>query len=155
MWNEAVIIGYVGRDPEVRTTQNGDKCANLSIATTERWKDRSGESKEKTEWHRVVVWGNLADVVDQYVHKGSLLAVRGKIQTRKWTDQSDNDRYSTEIVLSGFDAKLQMLGGKGGGGEAPAEQTSRRSSSKGTMRGGGIRGSHEAPQEDLDDEIPF
>jgi single-strand DNA-binding protein len=144
MWNEALIIGYVGRDPEIRTTNNGDRCANLSIATSEHWKDKNGDRQEKTEWHRIVVWGKLAEIVEDHVHKGMLLGVRGKIQTRKWIDKDSNEKYTTEIVLSGFDAKLKMFGKKNG--ESDGDDGEERSSR---------RGRREQPAEDLDDEIPF
>lgn len=98
------IIGHLGQDPEVRTTANGAKVANLSIATSERWKDRDGNQQEKTEWHRIVVWGYGADYCDAYLHKGSLVRVEGKIETRKWTDRNGNDRVTTEI-------KAAMYGG--------------------------------------------
>lgn len=145
--NKAIILGNLGRDPEVRTMQSGDKVANLSIATSERWKDRnSGEQREKTEWHRVVIFGRLAEIVERYLKKGSKVYLEGKIQTRKWTDQSGQEKYSTEIVLQGFDAKMVMLDGKGGG----------EGYNDGNTSGGG----YDAPasQEggaDLDDDIPF
>lgn len=112
--NKVTIIGNVGNDPEIRSMNSGDRVANLSIATSESWKDKqSGEKREKTEWHRVVVWNeHLVKVIDDYVNKGDKLYIEGKLQTRKWQDQSGNDRYSTEIVLQGFDGKLLMLGGK-------------------------------------------
>lgn len=113
MINKAILIGNVGADPEIRTFESGDKVANLSLATSERWKDKStGERKEKTEWHRVVVFGNLVDVVERYVKKGSKLYIEGKIETRKW-EKDGTDRYSTEIVLRGFGGNLTMLDSKG------------------------------------------
>jgi len=138
--NRATIIGNVGRDPEIRTFQDGGKVANLAIATSEKWKDKdTGERKEATEWHRVAVFGPLAGVVEQYVTKGMKLAIEGQIRTRKWQDQSGQDRYSTEIVLQGPKASLEMLGGPKGGDV-------RREPAQGNVDSG--------PSE-IDDEIPF
>lgn len=142
--NKVIIIGNVGADPEIRRTQDGKPIANLRIATSESWRDKnSGERKEKTEWHRVVIFNEgLCKVVEQYVQKGAKLYIEGQLQTRKWTDQSGVEKYSTEIVLQGFNSTLQMLDGRGG-------QSSDDS------------GSHDQPAErrtfaaDLDDEIPF
>lgn len=109
--NKAIIMGRVGSDPEVRRTQNGKAIANLSLATSEKWNDKTtGEKKEKTEWHRVVVFGGLADVVDKYVKKGDMLYFEGKIQTREWTDKDNAKRYSTEIIVD-MGGVMQMLGG--------------------------------------------
>ena len=131
--NKVIIVGNVGQDPEVRHMSNGDAVVNLSIATSESWRDKSsGERREKTEWHRVVIFNeHLAKVAEQYVRKGSKVYVEGQIQTRKWTDKQGQDKYSTEIVLNRFRGDLQMLDSKGGGGE--------------TQPGPG----------DLDDQIPF
>ncbi len=143
--NKVILIGNVGKDPEIRATQSGDKIANLSLATSDRWKDKaSGERKERTEWHRVVVFGAVAGVVESYVSKGDKLAVEGKIVTRKWTDQSGQERYSTEIVVDQFNGKIELLGSKDGERkERPAE-----SEPAGTKGGG-------ADNTDLDDDIPF
>ena len=135
--NKVILVGNVGQDPEVRRMSNGDAVVNLSVATGESWRDKSsGERREKTEWHRVVIFNeHLAKVAEQYVRKGSKVYVEGQIQTRKWTDQQGQDKYSTEIVLNRFRGDLQMLDSKGerlgGSGETPP--------------GAG----------DLDDEIPF
>lgn len=111
--NKCMFIGNLGRDPEVRTMQNGDKVANLNLAVSERWKDKSsGEQKERTEWIRCTVFGNLAEIAEKYLKKGSKIYVSGKMQTRKWTDQSGQDKYSTEVVLQGFGGELIMLDGK-------------------------------------------
>ena len=135
--NRATIIGNVGRDPEIRTFQDGGKVANLAIATSEKWKDKdTGERKEATEWHRVSVFGPLAGIVEQYVTKGMKLAIEGQLRTRKWQDQSGQDRYSTEIVLQGPRASLEMLGGGQERQEPRQEPTA----------GGGP---------DMSDEIPF
>lgn len=151
--NKACIIGNLGKDPEVRSTQGGTKVANISVATSERWRDKnSGEQKERTEWHRVTLWDKLAEIAEKYLTKGSKVYLEGKIQTRKWTDQNGQDRYSTEIVLQGFDAKLVMLDGKqdGGGCQESSGQGDRDNSGQGDSGGGyGVGGG------DLDDEIPF
>lgn len=108
--NKVILIGNLGRDPEIRTTQSGTKVANLNLATAESWKDKSsGERKEKTEWHRVVIFGSLAEIAEKYLTKGSKVYVSGSLQTRKWTDQSGVEKYSTEIVLQGFGGELTML----------------------------------------------
>ena len=114
--NKAIILGNLGRDPEVRSFQNGGKVCNLRIATSETWKDKnSGERKERTEWHSVAIFSEgLVRVAEQYLRKGSKVYIEGQLQTRKWQDQSGADRYSTEIVLQGFDAKLVMLDGPSG-----------------------------------------
>jgi single-strand DNA-binding protein len=118
--NKAMLIGNVGRDPEVRSTASGNKVANLSLATTEAWKDRDGERQERTEWHRVTVFGKLAEVVERWVRKGQMLYVEGQIRTRKYNDRDGVERYSTEIVVE-IDGKLRMLGGKPENGEARPE----------------------------------
>lgn len=141
MLNRVELIGNLGRDPETRTMQNGDKVCNLSIATTERWK-KDGQKQEKTEWHRVVIFGNLAGIAEQYLSKGSKVYLSGKLQTRKWQDQSGADRYSTEVVLSGFDGKLIMLDGPSGDRDDGPKYGDQRN---GTY----------TPPNDLDDEIPF
>jgi single-strand DNA-binding protein len=112
--NKVIIIGNVGKDPEIRRTQDGKPIANLSVATSESWKDKNtGERREKTEWHRVVVFNEgLCKVIEQYVKKGAKLYIEGALQTRKWTDQSGVEKYSTEIVLQGFNSTLTMLDGK-------------------------------------------
>ncbi|MCL6609624.1 MAG: single-stranded DNA-binding protein [Geminicoccaceae bacterium] len=118
--NKVILVGNLGRDPEVRYTQNNQKIVHLSIATSERWKDRmSGETKERTEWHRVVIFNeNLAEVAERYLSKGRTVYIEGSLQTRKWTDQTGQERYVTEIVLQRFRGELVLLGGRG---EGPAE----------------------------------
>jgi single-strand DNA-binding protein len=120
--NKVILVGNVGKDPEIRRTQDGRPIANLSLATSETWRDKAtGERKEKTEWHRVVIFSEpLCKVVEQYVKKGSKLYIEGALQTRKWTDQSGAEKYSTEIVLQGFNGSLTMLDGAGGGRGAGA-----------------------------------
>ena len=120
--NKVTIIGNVGQDPDVRFMPSGDAVANLTLATSETWKDKqTGEQKEKTEWHRVAIFGKLAEIVQQYVQKGDKLYIEGKLQTRKWQNQQGVDMYTTEIVLQGFDGVLQMLTQKQQG-QAPAQQ---------------------------------
>jgi single-strand DNA-binding protein len=148
--NKVILIGNLGRDPEVRTFQNGGKVCNLRIATSENWKDKStGERREKTEWHSVAIFNEgLVRVAEQYLKKGSKVYIEGALQTRKWQDQSGNDKYSTEVVLQGFGSTLTMLDGRteGGGGGYMAEQQGGSS--------GGSFGASNAPS-DMDDEIPF
>lgn len=116
--NKVILVGNLGRDPEVRTTNNGSKVVQLSIATSERWRDRaSGEQREKTEWHRVVIFNErLADVAERYLQRGRQVYVEGQLQTRKWQDQEGNDKYTTEVVLGQYRGELQMIGGRGEGG---------------------------------------
>lgn len=176
--NKVILIGNLGADPEIRRTQDGRPIANLRIATSETWRDKnSGERKEKTEWHSVVIFNEgLCKVAEQYLKKGSTVYVEGQLQTRKWQDQSGADRYSTEVVLQGFNGNLTMLGGRGDGGGASrggndfggdsyggggggydggygSPAPSRGGSSGGASRGGS------APSggfsRDLDDDIPF
>jgi single-strand DNA-binding protein len=159
--NKVILIGNLGKDPEVRSMQNGGKVANLSLATSESWKDKStGEKKEKTEWHRVVIFGQLADIAERYLKKGSKVYVCGQLQTRKWTDKDGNEKYSTEVVLQGFNSELTMLDGKGGGGGGGGgggmgdDGGGWDSGSDNAPRGGG--GGKKAPShDDMNDDIPF
>ena len=151
--NKVILVGNLGRDPEVRSTQNGSKVANLSIATSERWKDRNtGEQREKTEWHRVVIFGNLADIAERYLKKGSKVYICGQLQTRKWQDNSGQDKYTTEVVLQGYGGELTMLDGRGdsmgggGGGDYASQEPSGGGWDSGPSGGGAS---------DMDDEIPF
>ncbi|GGF83009.1 single-strand DNA-binding protein [Mameliella alba] len=150
--NQVTIVGNLGRDPEMRTFQDGGKVANLTVATSETWKDRNtGERRERSEWHRVAIFGNLAEIADRYLRKGSKVFLQGKLQTRKWQDQSGQDRYTTEVVLQGYDAKMVMLGdprGQDGGSRGGYDQGGAGGSS-GASTGQG------APGRDIDDEIPF
>lgn len=163
--NKVILIGNLGADPEIRRTQDGRPIANLRIATSESWRDRNtGERKEKTEWHTVVIFNEgLCKVAEQYLKKGSTVYVEGQLQTRKWQDQNGNDRYSTEVVLQGFNSNLTMLGGRGEGGGASRggsdfgggygddyNQPSRAPTRTGNQAGGGGNFSR-----DLDDDIPF
>ncbi|MDP2124653.1 MAG: single-stranded DNA-binding protein [Parvibaculum sp.] len=154
--NKVILVGNLGADPEIRRTQDGRPIANLRLATSESWRDKNtGERREKTEWHRIVVFNEgLCKVIEQYVKKGAKLYIEGALQTRKWTDQSGVEKYSTEIVLQGFNSTLTMLDGKGGGGSSSGGDYGGGSSSDdfGGGSGGGGRGNF---TQDLDDEIPF
>ena len=124
MLNRCEFIGNLGKDPDIRALQNGDKVANFSIAVTEKWRDKtSGEDREKTEWIPVVVWGGVVKVVEQYLKKGSKVFVAGKFTNRKWQDKNGNDRYSTEVVLQGFNATLVMLDGRRAGDQGGYDQS--------------------------------
>tara|TARA_R110002110_G_scaffold59726_13_gene168750 strand:+ start:530 stop:1021 length:492 start_codon:yes stop_codon:yes gene_type:complete len=158
--NKVILIGNLGADPEIRRTQDGRPIANLRIATSESWRDKNtGERREKTEWHRVVVFNEgLCKVIEQYVKKGSKVYIEGALQTRKWTDQSGQERYSTEVVLQGFNSTLTMLDSKGGGsssGGGGGDYGSGSDESGGGSSGGGGGGSRGGFSQDLDDEIPF
>ncbi|MCZ4429062.1 single-stranded DNA-binding protein [Agrobacterium sp. SOY23] len=175
--NKVILIGNVGADPEIRRTQDGRPIANLRIATSETWRDRnSGDRKEKTEWHTVVVFNEgLCKVVEQYVKKGAKLYIEGQLQTRKWQDQTGNDRYSTEIVLQGFNSTLTMLdgrgeggGGRSGGGDFGGGNDYGSGGGSGyggggydqqsSSRGGSSRGGGQPSggfSNDMDDDIPF
>ena len=155
--NKVILIGNLGADPEIRTTQNGAKVVNMRIATSENWRDRnSGERRERTEWHNVVVWSEgLAKIAEQYLRKGSKVYLEGQLQTRKWQDQSGQDRYTTEVVLQGFNSALTMLDGRGEGGGDSGFSGPRQSAGGG---GGGRPSSGSAPSFDaggMDDDIPF
>jgi single-strand DNA-binding protein len=176
--NKVILIGNLGRDPEIRNTNDGTKVAQLSIATSENWKDRnSGERKERTEWHRVVVFNDrLVEVVERFLKKGSKVYVEGALQTRKWTDNSGQERYTTEIVLQKFRGELTMLDGRQGGGEGDMDEGGGYGGGGGYSGGGGSSGGYgggrgpssggsggrtggggpgPGPATDLDDEIPF
>ena len=158
--NKVILVGNLGKDPEIRRTQDGRPIANLSIATSETWRDKgTGERKEKTEWHRVVIFSEpLCKIVEQYLKKGAKVYIEGALQTRIWTDQSGVEKYSTEVVLQGFNSTLTMLEGRSGGGggsfgsddagdfgsSSPASSAPRRA-----VAAGGGRNS------DMDDDIPF
>lgn len=170
--NKVILVGNLGRDPEIRRTQDGRPIANLSIATSESWRDRnSGERRDKTEWHRVVIFSEgLCKVTEQYLRKGSKVYIEGQLQTRKWTDQSGQEKYTTEVVLQNYGGTLQMLDGRtdgpgamqegsqsnydggrsGGGGYSTSHD-----SYGGSPNGGGSRGSTGDFDKPMDDEIPF
>jgi single-strand DNA-binding protein len=143
--NKVILVGNLGADPETRYTAGGSAVTNVRLATTDSWKDKqSGEQQERTEWHRLVFWGRLAEIAAEYLRKGSQIYVEGRIQTRKWQDQSGNDRYSTEIVAN----EMQMLGGRGsGGGGAPMESGGQSQSRPAPAE--------TAPMDDGFDDIPF
>ena len=168
--NKVILVGNLGKDPEVRRMQNGNPVVNLTIATSDTWRDKAtGERKEKTEWHRVVIFNEgLAKVAEQYLKKGAKVYIEGALQTRKWTDPQGVEKYSTEVVLQGFNSTMTMLDGKGGGGagagggdsyggdmggdfgaSSPSSAPPRRVAASAPSGGGGGRGS------DMDDDIPF
>ncbi len=175
--NKVILVGNLGRDPEIRSTQDGTKIANLSVATSETWRDRnSGERRERTEWHRVVIFNDrLVDVVEKFLRKGSKVYLEGQLQTRKWTDQQGMEKYTTEVVLQRYRGELTMLdgrsegggdfgGGQGGGGNYGGGQSggsygggfSGGNQGGGSQGGGGFGGGGSGPSGgDLDDEIPF
>ncbi len=165
--NKVMLIGNLGADPEIRSFQNGGKVANLRIATSETWKDRNtGERQERTEWHSVAIFSEgLVNVVERFLRKGSKVFVEGQLQTRKWQDQNGNDRYSTEVVLRGFNGTLTMLdgrndGGSGGGGgwdRGGGSSSGGGSGGGGWNQGGGGSGGSGGGSnyDDLDDDIPF
>jgi single-strand DNA-binding protein len=149
--NKVILVGNLGRDPEIRSTQDGGRVANLSVATSETWRDRTtGERRERTEWHRVVMFNErLADVAEKYLRKGSKVYVEGQLQTRKWTGQDGQERYTTEVVLQRFRGELTMLDGRGAdtGGRDYEEPSGGAASGPG--------GGSAPTRDDLDDEIPF
>ncbi|WP_371154241.1 single-stranded DNA-binding protein [Jannaschia sp. 2305UL9-9] len=165
--NKVILIGNLGRDPEVRTFGNGGKVCNLRIATSETWRDKnSGERKEKTEWHSVAIFNDgLVRIAEQYLRKGSKVYIEGQLQTRKWQDQSGADRYSTEVVLQGFGGTLTMLdgrsegggggGGNYGGGGGGYDDRGSSGGYGGGNQGGGSQGGGYGGPSDMDDEIPF
>lgn len=171
--NEVQLIGNLGDDPEIKHLDGGRMVANFSIATSESWKDKqTGEKQERTEWHRVVCWNEgLINIIEQYVRKGSKVYVKGQLQTRKWKDKDDNDRYSTEVVMTGFDTKLLLLGdSRGGRASDPNGNASRPGNSAGSGdneyakatgksqprgNGGGQGRVGGGGRRDMDDEIPF
>ncbi|URK87837.1 single-stranded DNA-binding protein [Rhizobium sp. RCAM05350] len=175
--NKVILIGNLGADPEIRRTQDGKPIANLNIATSESWRDRnSGERKEKTEWHRVVIFNEgLCKVAEQYLKKGATVYIEGQLQTRKWQDKDGQDRYSTEVVLQGFNSTLTMLGGRGdgqgasggrggseyggntggGGSSNYGDDYDRPSSAPSGRSGGAASNSGGNFSRDMDDDIPF
>jgi single-strand DNA-binding protein len=156
--NKVMLIGNLGADPEVRRLSSGEPVVNLRIATSETWRDKqSGERKEKTEWHRVVIFNeNLAKVAEQYLKKGSKVFVEGQLQTRKWTDNAGVEKYSTEVVLQRFRGELTMLDGKGeGGGRGDYGGDYDQAPSYGGGKKQAAGGARESFSADLDDEIPF
>ena len=160
--NKVILVGNLGADPEVRHTQDGRPIVNLRIATSESWRDRStGERRERTEWHRVVIFSEgLAKIAEQYLRKGSKIYLEGQLQTRKWQDQSGQDRYSTEVVLQGFNSTLTMLDGRSGGDGGGSMGGGGGAMGGGGSMGGGGGGRPSQPADDFgggdfDDEVPF
>jgi single-strand DNA-binding protein len=154
--NKVILIGNLGKDPEVRYLPSGDAVTNISVATTDTWKDKSGEKQEHTEWHRVAFFGKTAEIAGEYLKKGSPVYIEGRIRTRKWQDKEGNDKYSTEIVAD----RMQLLGGRGAGGGG--EPMAREPAAAGAGGGGGAMGAKAAPQgrkgggfDEMDDDIPF
>ncbi|MEK6165301.1 single-stranded DNA-binding protein [Vibrio cholerae] len=171
--NKVILIGNLGQDPEVRYMPSGGAVANITIATSETWRDKAtGEQKEKTEWHRVTLYGKLAEVAGEYLRKGSQVYIEGQLQTRKWQDQSGQDRYSTEVVVQGYNGIMQMLGGRAqqggmpaqGGMNVPAQQGSWGQPQQPTKQHQPMQQSapqqysqpqYNEPPMDFDDDIPF
>lgn len=167
--NKVILVGNLGQDPEIRYLPNGGAVANITLATSESWTDKaSGERKEITEWHRVVLFGKVAEVAGEYLRKGSQVYIEGKLQTRKWTDQSGADRYTTEVVVN-VGGTMQMIGsrqdgggngGQQGGGQQYSGQRNQQSQNNGGSNNGWgqpqmPQGQHDAPPMDFDDDIPF
>jgi single-strand DNA-binding protein len=154
--NKVILVGNLGADPEVRQTQDGRPIVNLRVATSDSWRDKAtGERREKTEWHRVVIFNEgLCRIAEQYLKKGSKVYLEGSLQTRKWQDQSGQDRYSTEVVLQGFNSALTMLDARGGGGEE-RQSSGGDFGRTGAFSGGGGDKNSGAFDKELDDEIPF
>ena len=153
--NKVILVGNLGKDPEIRYTSSGSAIANLTLATSETWKDKNtGQQQEKTEWHRIVIFGKLAEVAGEYLKKGSQVYFEGKLQTRKWTDQSGQDRYTTEVIID-INGQMQMLSGKGeqSNNSAPRAEAG---SGKANSQPDGVKGSSTpAMDDDFDDDIPF
>ncbi|WP_321277116.1 single-stranded DNA-binding protein [Thiomicrorhabdus indica] len=148
--NKVILVGTLGADPDVKYAANGNAIANLSVATSEEWNDKNtGQKQQKTEWHRVSMFGKLAEIAGQYLRKGSQVYLEGKLQTRKWQDQNGQDRYTTEVVISGFDGTMQMLGGGNRGGDAPYDNNQGFGQQQGMNNqpmGGGM---NQAPQQSM------
>ena len=169
--NKVILVGNLGNDPEIRYMPNGSAVANITIATSESWRDKaSGEQKEKTEWHRVALFGKLAEVAGEYLRKGSQIYIEGQLQTRKWQDQSGQDRFTTEVVVQGFNGVMQMLGGKTQGGnqqQAPQQQQrqpmqqpqqapqQQQYAPQQNQQQQQAQPQYNEPPMDFDDEIPF
>ncbi len=156
--NKVILIGNLGRDPEVRFSQDGKKIVNFSIATSETWKDKtSGERREKTEWHRIVIFSEgLAGIAERFLKKGSKVYLEGALQTRKWTGNDGIEKYTTEVILQGFNSTLTMLDGRGeGGGDFTPDSSNYADKTDNTMSSSDNTSNVNAPGGDLDDEIPF
>jgi single-strand DNA-binding protein len=168
--NKVILVGNLGNDPEIRYMPNGGAVANITIATSDSWRDKAtGEQREKTEWHRVVLFGKLAEVAGEYLRKGSQVYVEGQLQTRKWQDQNGQDRYATEVVVQGYNGVMQMLGGRAQGGAAPAvggqqpqqggwgqpQQPSQPQQYSAPKQQQAPQQQYNEPPMDFDDDIPF
>ena len=157
--NKVILVGNLGRDPEVKSMQDGRSLVNMSVATSENWRDRnSGERKERTEWHRVVIFNDkLAEVAQKFLKKGAKVYLEGQLTTRKWTDQSGQERYTTEVVIPRFGGSLTMLDGRSGGGGGGGDAGGMDDDYGGGMSSGGGGGGRAAPRgkAELDDDIPF
>ena len=149
--NKVILIGNLGADPETRYLPSGDAVTNIRMATTDTWKDKSGEKQEHTEWHRIAFFGKLAEIAGEYLKKGSPVYVEGRIRTRKWQDKEGQDRYSTEIVAD----RMQLLGSRGGGSEAAAREPKAAAAESGGGKPAAKKGGGGASFEDMDDDIPF
>ena len=155
--NKVILIGNLGKDPEVRRMQDGRPVVNLSVATSDTWRDKAtGERRERTEWHRVVIFNeNLCRIAEQYLKKGSKLYLEGSLQTRKWQDQSGQDKYTTEVVLQGFNGQLTMLDRAGGGSGSEVAESGSEFGSPGPTRERAPALAGAGRRDDMDDEIPF
>tara|TARA_R110000796_G_scaffold64465_2_gene149396 strand:+ start:3517 stop:4002 length:486 start_codon:yes stop_codon:yes gene_type:complete len=156
--NKVILVGHLGRDPEVKYMASGDAVANLAVATSESWKDKQGQQQEKTEWHRVSIFGKVAEIAGEYLKKGSMVYLEGQLQTRKWQDKDGNEKFTTEVVLKQYSGKLQMLGNKGSSssndqGSRPEPQTSQQSGYNNQQPN--PRAQKPEPDFDFDDDIPF
>ena len=149
--NKVILVGNLGRDPETRYTTGGEAVTNVSIATTDTWKDKNGEKQERTEWHRVAFFGKLAEIAGEYLKKGSQVYVEGRLQTRKWQDKDGQDKYTTEIIAD----RMQMLGGRAGGAAGTSEAPERERSAVAAASGAARPAPSKTNVDDLDDDIPF
>src|SRR5512135_476351 len=147
--NKVILVGNLGKDPDVRYMPSGDAITNITLATTDSWKDKNGEKQERTEWHRVAFFGKLAEIAGEYLKKGSQIYVEGRLQTRKWQDKDGQDRYTTEIVAD----RMQMLGSRSGGGNSAPEMAERHAAAE--PRAAAKAGAPKKNVDDLDDDIPF
>lgn len=154
--NKVILVGNLGKDPEVRYAPSGSAITNITIATSESWKDKNtGEKQEKTEWHRVVFFNKIAEIAGEYLRKGSKVYIEGKLQTRKWTDKEGMDRYTTEIVVDGFSGVMQMLDSRSGGDYAPPAAAPAAASKPAAAPAAAAASAAPAMADDFDDDIPF
>lgn len=154
--NKVILVGNLGNDPEIRYMPNGGAVANIVIATSESWRDKAtGEQREKTEWHRVALYGKLAEVAGEYLRKGSQVYIEGQLKTRKWQDQSGQDRYTTEVVVQGFNGVMQMLGGRGGQSQQQGNQGRQQGGWGQPQQPQQAQPQYNEPPMDFDDDIPF